>query len=288
MKKIFAIFLSLTIILLCGCEVKQSENTSSTPNTSSKTISVIQGQKRSGLMHCFNTIMTLANIDEAGNFSYTSKGIDKDNTNAIINAVASDKNAIGYTLLCRTNDTVKTISIDDVKPTKKSIENGTYPYIVPFNVITSPKNENPVAKDFVSWVFSASAASIVKEYGAFPIADGTEYTFSGASGTIKVITSSSWAPLVNKLVDEYKKINTSCTASVTEYDSETGVLFMTDGSADVSFITRELFETENAKGAEAMGLAYDGLVMIVNKKNSTKDLSQADLISIYSGAKTEW
>ncbi len=281
MKRSISLLIVLILLFTCGC--------ASGTNMEDQTISVIQGNSRSGLMHCFNSMMTLADIDSEGNFSYRSTGKTTDDSEQMLTSVASEQNSIGYTLFSRLDDTVKAIKVNEVEPSKKNVENGTYMFIAPVNVITSPENENAVVRDFKSWIFSSFGTDIIKEYGIFPLmTDASPFESKNVAGELKIITSSSWTPLVNKLVDEYEKVNTTCVVTVTEYDSQTAISFLTDGAANFAFITRELFESENAKGLENKNLAYDGVAVIVNKKNSIKDMTQKDLISVFSGERTKW
>ena len=52
--------------------------------------------------------------------------------------------------------------------------------------------------------------------------------------------------------------------------------------------SREIKDTETAKGVKATVIATDGIAVIVNKDNATDDLSKDQVKNIFTGEVTDW
>lgn len=75
-----------------------------------------------------------------------------------------------YTLEMMRNDKLKLISIDGIAPTKENIENGTYPFIADFYMISAqPRSEN--TRKVVEFMFSPAGKEIIEKTGyvALPV-----------------------------------------------------------------------------------------------------------------------
>ncbi len=69
-----------------------------------------------------------------------------------------------YTLEIMRNDKLKLLSIDGIAPTKENIENGTYPFIADFYMISAkPRSEN--TKKIVEFMFSPAGREIIEKTG---------------------------------------------------------------------------------------------------------------------------
>ena len=60
------------------------------------------------------------------------------------------------------------------------------------------------------------------------------------------------------------------------------------GIAHIGMVSRELKDSELAKGVKPRVLAIDGLAVIVNPKNSLSNLSKAQVKDIFSGSIKDW
>ena len=73
-----------------------------------------------------------------------------------------------YTLEMMRNDKLKLLSIDGIAPTKENIENGTYPFIADFYMISAkPRSEN--TKKIVEFMFSPAGQEIIEQTGYVPL-----------------------------------------------------------------------------------------------------------------------
>lgn len=99
-----------------------------------------------------------------------------DGMGAILTQTAEYRNknsAIGfsfrfYTLEMMRNDKLKLLSIDGIAPTKENIENGTYPFITDFYMISAkPRSEN--TKKVVEFMFSPAGREIIEKTGYIPL-----------------------------------------------------------------------------------------------------------------------
>lgn len=73
-----------------------------------------------------------------------------------------------YTLEMMHNDKLKLLSIDGIAPTKENIENGTYPFIADFYMISAqPRSEN--TKKIVEFMFSPAGQEIIEKTGYVPL-----------------------------------------------------------------------------------------------------------------------
>lgn len=73
-----------------------------------------------------------------------------------------------YTLEMMHNDKLKLLSIDGIAPTKENIENGTYPFITDFYMISAkPRSEN--TKKIVEFMFSPAGREIIEKTGYIPL-----------------------------------------------------------------------------------------------------------------------
>lgn len=97
---------------------------------------------------------------------------------SIISQVASYrnfKNAIGYSFLHFSaemvkNDQIRLLSIDDIYPSRETIQDGSYPFSdVFYAVYADRKNMNVHIKPFVEWILSAQGQEIIAKTGYVPV-----------------------------------------------------------------------------------------------------------------------
>ncbi len=86
--------------------------------------------------------------------------------------VASTKNAVAYVGLGFADDSVKTLSVDGILPSPKTIVSGKYPIARPLFMFTDkyPKMGTPVY-DFVTLHLSEEGREIVRDLGYVPVAE---------------------------------------------------------------------------------------------------------------------
>ena len=88
-------------------------------------------------------------------------------TGAVVAAVASNVNAIGYASLSGVGDTVKALMVGGVECTEDTVLDGTYPVQRNFNLITKQGAEfSAAAKAFIEFALSDEATEIIANAGA--------------------------------------------------------------------------------------------------------------------------
>lgn len=128
------------------------------------------------------------------------------NTSVMMTTVEGNEYAIGYISLGSLDeDAVKALKIDGAEATAENIENGSYKVSRPFNVAVKKDLDNEAAKDFMSFIMSTEGQKVVEEAGYIPVSDVQAYAGTKPEGSVVVGGSSSVAPVMEKLVEAYKK-----------------------------------------------------------------------------------
>ena len=94
-------------------------------------------------------------------------------TGAVITAVSSSKNAIGYASLSAVEGKsgIKSVTVDGVTCSEATVLDGTYKIQRPFNFIFSDDAKlSDATQAFVDFATSTDAASLIREAGAVPVA----------------------------------------------------------------------------------------------------------------------
>ena len=216
----------------------------------------------------------------------TSKKAEVTNsTGVMITTVANSKNAIGYISLGSLNNSVKALKVDGVAPSVANINNKSYQIFRPFNVVV--KNKTPLIEDFLSYAHSQNAFAIIQKAGYIGVGK-KEFSSKKPKGKLVIAGSSSVTPLMEKLKENYAKINPNANLEILQSDSTTGVNSTIEGIADIGMVSREVKESELKKGLQAQILALDGLAIIVNKSNKLDNISKESVKKIFMGELSEW
>ena len=182
---------------------------------------------------------------------------------------------------------MKAVDIDGVEERADNIKNSSYKISRPFNIAT--KGElSEVANDFIAFILSSEGQKVVEENGY--ISEGNSGAFSGTNPTGKIVVagSSSVTPVMEKLKEAYSAVNPNAEIEIQESDSTTGMTSTIDGICDIGMASRELKDTETAKGIKGTTIALDGIAVIVNKDNKAEDLTSEQVMKIYTGEITKW
>ena len=209
------------------------------------------------------------------------------NTSVMLTTVAGDEYAIGYVSLGSLNDTVKALKIDGEEATEQNIKDGKYKICRPFNIATKKGADNEVAKDFIAYIMSKEGQQVISDNGYIGDDSAEAYAGSKPSGKAVVGGSSSVSPVMEKLIEAYKKVNTGAEIELQTTDSTTGMTSAIDGSYDIGMASRELQDEEKDK-LDSQVIATDGIAVIVNKNNTTDELSSDQVKTIYTGDATTW
>ena len=277
MKKVMGILLTIALGLnLAGTAFAASE------------ITVISREAGSGTRGAFIELTGVEVKDADG------KKVDQTNEDAVIQngtaqvitTVEGDENAIGYISLGSLGDTVKAVTVAGVQATAENVTNKTYALSRPFNIAVK-EGLSDTAKDFIAWILSEEGQKIVGENHYVALTPAA-YTAAPVAGKIVVGGSSSVGPLMEKLAEAYKTINTNVEIEVQISDSTTGMKGAADGTFDIGMASRELKDSEKEAGLTPTVIALDGIAVIVNKANPIENLEIETIRQIFTGEVTDW
>ena len=275
----------LTAGLLTGCGGSSSD----TAGADDAEITVVSREDGSGTRGAFVELFGVQDEDDKGEKTdmTTEDATITSSTEVVRTTVAGNKNAIGYCSLGSLNDTVKAVKIDGVEATVDNINNGKYAISRPFNIATNG-TPSEVTQDFINYILSEDGQKIVEENGYIKASDAGAFKSNGAKGKIVVAGSSSVSPVMEKLMEAYKKVNTGADVELQESDSTTGMKNAIAKTCDIGMASRDLKDSETSAGLKATVIAKDGITVVVNKENSIDNLTKDQVNNIYRGKITTW
>lgn len=109
---------------------------------------------------------------------------------------------------------------------------------------------------------------------------------STSSGSITMAGSTSMESLAKAWGEDYAK--NGVTVSVQGGGSSAGITSLTDGSAQVGMLSRDVKDEEKSDDIEITQVAIDGIAVVVNPENGVDDLSAKQIADIYTGKITNW
>ena len=279
--------------LAVGCGKSDSKDNSSDKKSesswdSSNDITIVSREDGSGTRGAF---VELFGIEEEKNGEKVDMTTDEaqitNSTSVMMTTVAGDDYSIGYVSLGSLDDSVKALKIDGAEATAENIKAGKYKVSRPFNIAVKKGMKNEAAKDFINYVMSEEGQKIVSDNGYIPVDGAKPYSGKEVSGKVVVGGSSSVSPVMEKLIEGYKTVNSKANVDLQTTDSTTGMTSTIDGSYDIGMASRELKDDEAAKLQNTV-IATDGIAVIVNKNNTTDELSADQVKTIYTGDATTW
>lgn len=249
-------------------------------------INVVTREQGSGTRAAFTEITGILEKNNDKEIDNTYKeAIVQNSTDGVMKTVIGDKNAIGYISLGSLNDTVKALDVNGVSANAENIKNGTYEISRNF-ILVNKENSSDGVKDFIKFIESDQGQKIVSEEGYIDAPQGLEYVGTNNSENITIAGSTSVAPLMEKLVEGYKKFNPSFRADIQATGSSAGIKAVQDNSAQIGMSSRELKSSE--ENLDKSIIAMDGIVVIVNKDFEKNDLTLDNIKDIFTGKKTNW
>lgn len=197
------------------------------------------------------------------------------NTNIMLTSIESDINGIGYVSYASINSKIKVLNVNNI-----NINENNYPFTRDFYLVYKDNN-NEIIKDFLNFINSKNSYEIIsKHYEAVGNSDEI-YVSKNLSGKIVISGSSSVYPIVEKLKEEYEKLNPSIKIELQANDSSTGIEQTLSDISDIGMSSRELKNDENDKLNKII-LAKDKIAIIVNKDNKINNINVDELKKIYS------
>ena len=209
------------------------------------------------------------------------------NTDVMLTTVAGDENSIGYVSLGSLNDTVKAVKIDGAEATAENVADDTYKVARPFNIVTGDKLSD-AAQDFINYILSEDGQKVIESNGNIKASDAGAFKSNGAKGKIVVAGSSSVTPVMEKLAESYKTVNSGAEIEIQESDSTTGMNSAAEGTCDIGMASRDLKDSETGAGLTPTVIAKDGIVVIVNNENKVDNMTKAQVNDVFRGTITDW
>ena len=298
LKKSAAIILSIACVAgsLIGCGGSSNSGSSASSNSSAasgqsalKKITVVSREDGSGTRGAFIELFGIEEKDASGKKidNTTEDAKITNSTEVMMQTVAGNPAAIGYTSLGALNSSVKALKVDGAEATVANVKSGSYKVTRPFNIATK-ESVSEAATDFINFILSAEGQKVVEDKGYISEGNKGAFKSSGASGKVVVGGSSSVTPVMEKLIEAYKKVNANVTIELQQSDSTTGMTQAGDGTVDIGMASRELKDSEKSKGLKGTKIAIDGIAVIVNKDNSLDSITSEQVKSIFTGKVTDW
>ena len=278
-KKVLAVVSALVITTLaftgCGNNKSASSDNGSDSGAKSQAITVVSREEGSGTRGAF--VELLGVVDENEN----------DITSVMLQKVAQTKSAIGYVSLGSLSTDVKAVQVDGADATAENVKSGDYKVSRPFNICYKEDKLSDIDKDFISFIMSKEGQQIVNDNGYIGVEATESYKASGKKGKITLAGSTSVAPLMDKLKNEYVKLNADASIEIQESGSSAGIQSAIEGATEIGMSSREL-KDEEAKELQVQKIALDGIAVIVNTENQVTNLTSDQIKKIYTGDLTDW
>ena len=277
-KKVLAVVSALVITTLaftgCGSNKSASSDNGSDSGAKSQAITVVSREEGSGTRGAF--VELLGVVDE-----------NENDITVMLQKVAQTKSAIGYVSLGSLSTDVKAVQVDGVDATAENVKSGDYKVSRPFNICYKEDKLSDIDKDFISFIMSKEGQQIVNDNGYIGVEATESYKASGKKGKITLAGSTSVAPLMDKLKDEYVKLNADASIEIQESGSSAGIQSAIEGATEIGMSSREL-KDEEAKELQVQKIALDGIAVIVNTENQVTNLTSDQIKKIYTGDLTDW
>lgn len=263
-------------MLLCSCNETDSK---------SREIIPVSREDGSGTRSAFADLLEI--VDENGTDIITDNAEVTNSTAVMITTISGTKGAIGYISLGSMQDSVKAVAIDGVMPSADNIKSGKYKLSRKFLICFKEDKLSPVARDFEKFILSKEAEKIIEDGGYISKDSRETYIPLNLKGKITIAGSTSVAPVLDALADEYKRLNGDADIEIQQSGSSAGISSAIKGVCDMAMSSRTLSESER-KFLAQKEIATDGIVVIVNNQNPVEEMSSKDIRAVFSGEITDW
>lgn len=281
LAKVITLGLAAVMALgLAGCG-----NSGGSSDSGDNGITVISREEGSGTRDAFTELTGVLQDD-------VDKTVDtaeiSNSTSVVLQSVTDNPKAIGYVSLGSLDDSVKALKVDGTEPSVDTVKSGDYKLQRPFNIVTKGKVKE-LPQDFIDYIMSADGQKIIEKEGYISEAKGAKaYKASGLKGTITLAGSTSVAPVMEVLADNYKKLNDGVEIEIQQTGSGAGIQSTIEGVCDIGMASRALEDEESKEGLESKQIALDGIAVIVNADNSADELTTDQIMKIFTGEITDW
>ncbi|WP_205125607.1 substrate-binding domain-containing protein [Bacteroides xylanisolvens] len=301
MKKLMSIMAAAALtfsLAACGSKTETSEQPqtstegSNTETTSLGVIDVVSREEGSGTRSAFEEIIRF-NVD--GEDPMTSNATIKDGNGVVATYVAGNESAIGYVSFVTLEEKaseLKGLTVDGVEPTAANVLEGTYGVSRPFMMVYKDENLTDVERAFIDFLASKDGLEVLESTGTIvDTANAEDFDMSkydNLTGNMTLGGSTSTEKAVKAAADEFTALFPKVTYTYDGTGSGTGVKNAQDGTYTLGFASRELKESEIESGLAYSTLCMDGIAVVVNKENSTNDITLEQIREVYTGKITDW
>lgn len=248
-------------------------------------ITVISREEGSGTRGAFDELM---NIVKDGTNLLFSDAVIVSSTDEAASKVEVDRNAIGYTSLGSVNANVKALSIDGVVASEANIKNGSYGISRPFLLAALKTNEDPIVLDFLRFSKSDIGQEIVQGRGLVTVGVQDTYTSPGnLSGRLTISGSTSLERVVQRLSEDYQRLNPNVRVEVNYNGSSAGINDCRTGRSQIAMSSRPL-KADEEELLTNYTFAHDGIAVVVNPENPINDLPAETVTKIFKGEIRSW
>jgi len=276
--KLFVIF--LTVVLLVSC------------SKANDTIAVTTREDGSGARSSFEDMLQIGtNITN----TITPNAIIQNGNGIMTYFINNNSSAIGYISFAtyqRSNQRIRSVSIDGVSATAENITSGLYPLVRPFNLIYSPEKIGVLEEAFIAFVTSSIGYAVLTEAGVVVNNDSVlEFDYLNwelSEQTVIFGGSTSTESTAMLLMKEFMNVFPQIEMIYESVGSGAGIIGVNEGIFSLGFASRVITADEIAAGIAYVTYCLDGLVIVVNTNNEVEDLSIELLRDIYLGSVSRW
>ncbi len=220
-------------------------------------------------------------------------------TGAVVNAVATNEDSIGYISLGSVDTSVKALSVDGVAPSEETVLDGSYKVSRPFELMYQTSNDSDLLAEFLKYFDSAEAQEIIADEGYVSIVENpVAYTMPAEQFTdteLSLSGSTSVGPLMEILAADYvamveEALGQTITITVGGGGSGQGITDAEEGRSDIGMASKEVTSADFDDGSvmEIKQLCSDGIAVVVNPSNTVTNITLDQLKGIYTEQVTTW
>jgi phosphate transport system substrate-binding protein len=147
---------------------------------------------------------------------------------------------------------------------------------------------NKIAEDFIKFTASKAGQAVVAKGYIIIDPEAPEYkAASGLSGKITLSGSTSVEKVIERLKEEYVKLNPHVKVEINYNGSSAGIKDCLSNKSDIAMSSRELKAEEKAQLAGTT-FALDGIAVIVNRANTINNMTSEIVTKIFKGEIRYW
>lgn len=179
---------------------------------------------------------------------------------------------------------VKALQIDGKTLNAETVQKGTYPLSRSF-YIAYYENDNELEQEFLRFIRGKGQETVEKQYVS--VVKASIFVSLRPKGTIMVDGSTSIAPLMEVIAEEYMQQNPEAEIVIEESDSSKGIDSVIKRNAEIAMSSRELKDYEKEL-LDYETIAKEGIAVVVNEENPLETITLEQLRKIYTGEIDSW